>query len=117
MRILFSSVLLVKASEREDARAGVVAEADRGGYRLVDLAELRTRYEKDPESVLLVDTREEGEFRAGHIRNARLFSMMPTWWATVLLWNWLGCRVRVPERKNRPPRWTVEAHVVEEDVR
>jgi hypothetical protein len=81
MRILFPSVLLVKASEREDARAGVVAEAERGGYRLVDLAELRKRYEKDPESILLVDTREEGEFRAGHIRNARLFSMKPTWWA------------------------------------
>ena len=79
MRILFSSVLLVKVSEREGA--GVVAEAERGGYRLVDLAELRKRYEKDPESVLLVDTREEGEFRAGHIRNARLFSMKPTWWA------------------------------------
>jgi hypothetical protein len=81
MRTLFSSVLLVKASERDDARAGVVAEAERGGYRLVHLAELRERYEKDPESLLLVDTREEWEFRAGRIRSARLFSMKPTWWA------------------------------------
>ena len=81
MRNLFSSVLLVKASEREDARAGVVAEAERGGYRLVDLAQLQERYEKDPESLLLVDTREEWEFRAGRIRNARLFSMKSTWWA------------------------------------
>ena len=72
MRIVLSSVLLVKASERE---------AERGGYRLVDLAELRERYEKDPESLLLVDTREAWEFRAGRIRNARLFSMKPTWWA------------------------------------
>lgn len=81
MRIVLSSLLLVKAPDREDSRAGVVAEADRGGYRLVDLAELRERYEKDPESLLLVDTREEWEFRAGRIRNARLFSMKPTWWA------------------------------------
>jgi len=81
MRILLASVHLVKASEREDARARVVAEAERGGYRLVDLAGLRERYEKDPEGLLLVDTREEWEFRAGRIRNARLFSMKPTWWA------------------------------------
>jgi len=80
MRILFSSVL-VKASERGDSLAGVAAEAERGGYRLVDLAELRARYEKDPESLLLVDTREEWEFQAGRIRHARRFSMKPTWWA------------------------------------
>ena len=58
----------------------LVAAAERGGYRLIDLEGLRERYQKDPESLLLVDTREEPEFRAGHIRNARLFSMTPTWW-------------------------------------
>jgi hypothetical protein len=62
------------------AREDLVAAAERGGYRLIDLAGLRERYENDPESLLLVDTREEPEFRAGHIRNARLFSMKPTWW-------------------------------------
>lgn len=66
---------------REVTLEDVAAEAERGGYRLIDLAELRERYETAPEALLLVDTREEGEFRAGHIRKARLFPMKPTWWA------------------------------------
>jgi hypothetical protein len=75
-----SSVFGLQASGGTGSPGDLVAAAERGGYRLIDLAELRKRYESDPDSVLLVDTREEGEFRAGHIRNARLFTMKPTWW-------------------------------------
>jgi rhodanese-related sulfurtransferase len=30
---------------------------------------------------MLIDTRQEWEYRAGHIAGALLFPMEPTWWA------------------------------------
>ena len=52
---------------REPTWDDVVAEAKDGGYRLINTDELRQRYEKDPRSILLVDTRQEWEFAMGHI--------------------------------------------------
>lgn len=80
MRIFSSSFFARKPPVEGVASTDLIAAAEQGGYRLIDLAALRERYEKDPENLLLVDTREEAEFRAGHIRNARLFSIKPTWW-------------------------------------
>lgn len=57
----------------------VVAEARRGGYQLVSTEELRARYSKDPQSLLLVDTRQEWEYRTGHIKGAVNFPIEPTW--------------------------------------
>jgi len=57
----------------------VVAEAKRGGYRLIKTVELAKRYQKDPESILLVDTRQEWEYRTGHMKGAFNFPMEPTW--------------------------------------
>lgn len=59
----------------------VVAEAKRGGYRLIKTVELEERYQKDPESILLVDTRQEWEYRTGHMRGALNFPMDPTWFS------------------------------------
>lgn len=59
----------------------VVAEATNGGYRLINTDELRQRYEKDPRTVLLVDTRQEWEFAMGHIQGAINFAMEPTAWS------------------------------------
>jgi hypothetical protein len=59
----------------------VVAEAKDGGYRLINTDELRQRYESDPQSILLVDTRQEWEFALGHIAGAMNFPMEPTTWS------------------------------------
>ncbi len=59
----------------------VLAEASAGGYRIITTEELADRYGKDPSSLLLVDTRQEWEYRTGHIEGALNFPMEPTWWA------------------------------------
>jgi len=58
----------------------VIAEAERGRYRLISTEEMANRYRRDPQSLLLVDTRPEGEYQAGHIRGAVNLSLTPTWW-------------------------------------
>ena len=57
----------------------VLTEARKGGYQLVTVDELWERYQKDPNDLLLVDTRQEWEYRAGHIRGSLNFPMEPTW--------------------------------------
>ena len=54
-------------------------EAQQGGYRIIDTDALWNRYQKDPETMLLVDTRQEWEYRTGHIKGALNFPMEPTW--------------------------------------
>ena len=58
----------------------VMAEAETGGYGLISTDEMADRYRRDSQSLLLVDTRPEGEYRAGHIRGAVNFPLTPTWW-------------------------------------
>ena len=58
----------------------VAAEAERGGYRLIDLQGLRALHERSSGDLLLVDTRQEWEYCSGHIEGAVLFPMEPTWW-------------------------------------
>ncbi len=57
----------------------VVAEAATGGYQLINIEKLRERYVKNPKALLLVDTRQEWEYRSGHIKEALNFPMEPTW--------------------------------------
>ena len=57
----------------------VVAEAQSGGYRLISTDELNKRYQSKPDTMLLVDTRQEWEYRTGHIKGALNFPMEPTW--------------------------------------
>lgn len=59
----------------------VLAEARFGGYRIIKTEELADRYHKDSSSLLLVDTRQEWEYRTGHIEGALNFPMEPTWWS------------------------------------
>ena len=59
----------------------VLAEAKTGGYRVITTEELAERYRKDAKSLLLVDTRQEWEYRTGHIKDALNFPMEPTWWS------------------------------------
>jgi hypothetical protein len=57
----------------------VKAEAGKGGYQLITTDELFRHYMAKPESLLLVDTRQEWEYRTGHIENAVNSPMEPTW--------------------------------------
>ena len=66
-------------SPKEATWDDVLAEARRGGYRLIDTDELWKRYKSNPESLLLVDTRQEWEYRTVHIKTAVNFPMEPTW--------------------------------------
>ena len=57
----------------------VQAEAQLGGYRIIDTNALWDRYQKDPDTMLLVDTRQGWEYRTGHIEGALNFPIEPTW--------------------------------------
>ena len=59
----------------------VLAEGKSGNYQIITTDELEERYRKDADSLLLVDTRQEWEFRTGHLKGAVNFPMEPTAWA------------------------------------
>jgi len=59
----------------------VLAEAKAGGYKIIATEELSERYQKDAKSLLLVDTRQEWEYRTGHLQGAVNFPMEPTSWS------------------------------------
>ncbi|RJX30520.1 MAG: rhodanese-like domain-containing protein [Desulfarculus sp.] len=59
----------------------VKAEAQQGGYRLLTTGELAQAYRQNPAGMLLVDTRQDWEYRAGHITGALNFPLEPTWWS------------------------------------
>lgn len=54
-------------------------EARQGGYELVDTQGLWEMYQTEPD-LLIVDTRQNWEYRLGHIKGAENFAMDPTWW-------------------------------------
>ena len=66
---------------KEATWADAVAEAARGGYRLITTEDLGKRYHENRDSLLLIDTRQEWEYRSGHIQGAINFPMEPTWLA------------------------------------
>ena len=57
------------------------AEARDGCYKLINVGELWKRYQENPDDLLLVDTRQAWEYRAGHIKDALFFPIEPTWWS------------------------------------
>ncbi len=59
----------------------VLAEARSGGYRIITTQELGSAYSRNPGEYFLVDTRQEWEYRTGHIAGAVSFPMEPTWWS------------------------------------
>ena len=66
---------------KEASWSDVIAESTAGGYRIISTDELADIYHKTPESLLLVDTRQEWEYRTGHMKGALNFPMEPTWWS------------------------------------
>jgi len=69
--------LVVKPSTQQD----VLAEAEKGGYDLIDTGKLWELYQKNLDTVLIVDTRQEWEYRTGSIKGAMNFPMEPSWWS------------------------------------
>ena len=59
----------------------VELEASLGDYKLISASELWERYRKNPDSMSLVDTRQEWEYRTGHIQGAVNCPMEPTWFS------------------------------------
>ena len=59
----------------------VLAEAKNGGYRIITTQELGAAYSKNANEFFLVDTRQEWEYRTGHMKGALNFPMEPTWWS------------------------------------
>jgi 3-mercaptopyruvate sulfurtransferase SseA len=59
----------------------VLAEAQKGNYRIITTQELASAYSKNPSEFFLADTRQEWEYRTGHIKGAISFPMEPTWWS------------------------------------
>ena len=70
-----SRTVTPKKAEWDDVRA----EAIQGGYQLISTDKLWQQYQSNPASLLVVDTRQEWEYRSGHIRGAVNFPMEPTW--------------------------------------
>ena len=66
---------------KQAAWKDIVVEAQMGGYQLIKAEELWKRLQEEPESILLVDTRQDWEYRSGHIAGASVFPMEPTWWS------------------------------------
>lgn len=66
---------------QEPSWEDVIAEAEKGGYRIISTEEMRDLYRKDDQNLLLVDTRQEWEFQTGHIAGSLNFPMEPTGWA------------------------------------
>ncbi len=54
-------------------------EAQEGGYQILTTEELWEMYQEDPD-LLIVDTRQEWEYRLGHIEGAENFFMEPWFW-------------------------------------
>ena len=65
----------------ETTLAEVEAEAARGGYRLMTTEGLAELYRQQRDKVLLVDTRQDWEYRSGHIEGAVNFPLEPSAWS------------------------------------
>ena len=59
----------------------VLAEGRTGGYQIITTEELSERYRKDAGGLLFVDTRQEWEYRTGHLEGAVNFPIEPTAWS------------------------------------
>ncbi len=80
--LLMSCAAQAQSDSQNSANAweNVVAEAEKGGYRLITPDELRDEYLRDPASFILVDVRQEWAYQMQHIGGALHIDFAPTWW-------------------------------------
>ena len=66
---------------KEATWAEVKEQAKQGGYQLITTPELARLYRQEAGRLLMVDTRQDWEYRTGHMQGAVNFPLEPTWWA------------------------------------
>jgi hypothetical protein len=81
LTVLILWVTSNSVAPRESTWEDTLSEAQSGGYRLITTSELAREYDTRAEKLLLVDTRQEWEYRTRHIRGATHFPMEPTAWS------------------------------------
>ncbi len=69
-----------KTENQTNSWEKVLAEARKGGYKLIAPVEIKREYLKDPMALFLVDTRQEWEYQSQHIKGAVVLPAPPTWW-------------------------------------
>jgi hypothetical protein len=84
LALCLSSLMGFTALSAEESDLLIRQEAQRGGYRLIDVDTLWELYQGKADSILLVDTRQDWEYRSGSIKGARHFSMEPTWFSRLI---------------------------------
>ena len=82
--LCFSGLLTSTALSTTETDTLVHQEAERGGYRLIDVDTLWQRYQSQDDNILLIDTRQDWEYRSGYIKDAIHFSMEPTWFSRLI---------------------------------
>ena len=68
---------------KEKTKDELVAEGKAIGYKIFTTEELAELYKKDPKGLLIVDTRQEWEYRTAHIIGSAVFPTETTSW-----WRW-----------------------------
>ena len=88
MVFFFLVVLIWTTSAAEEASKeaaeAVQKKAERGNYHLIDIDKLWELYQHSEGDVLLIDTRQDWEFRTGSIGGAVHFPMEPTWFSRLI---------------------------------
>jgi hypothetical protein len=69
--------IIAKEATWEDVKT----EAASGGYRLINTEELAKLQRQPTANLLLVDTRQDWEYRSGHIQGVVNFPIEPTAWS------------------------------------
>lgn len=64
-----------KKATWEDVRS----EAQSGNYELITTKKIWATISQSPDNIMIVDTRQEWEYRTGHIKGSLNFPMEPTW--------------------------------------
>jgi predicted sulfurtransferase len=70
---------LAATDPQAQAWTQVLDEARRGNYKLIMPEDIRGRFLENPDSLLLIDTRQEWEYHREHIKGAVNLPVTPTW--------------------------------------
>ena len=86
---------------QEQVLAQVQEEARRGNYQLIRPEVIRDRFLKNPNSLVLVDTRQEWEYQREHVERAVNLPVEPTWRTQYTPWSRSAMRKLLGPDKKR----------------
>lgn len=80
--LLLTGCAVYDSSESRGIRTQetVAHEANKGGYYLITPEDIKREYLNNPETLFLVDTRQEWEYQREHIKGAVNLPVNPDWW-------------------------------------